>query len=50
MIIKCAFYSSTVLTQEAKITVKGGILSSYLEGLMALSMTGYAKKVIKLFL
>ncbi|XP_053478221.1 PRELI domain containing protein 3A isoform X3 [Ictalurus furcatus] len=34
----------TVLTQEAIITVKGVSLSSYLEGLMALSMTANARK------
>ncbi|KAK2855245.1 hypothetical protein Q7C36_007114 [Tachysurus vachellii] len=34
----------TILTQEAIITVKGIRLSSYLEGLMALSMTANARK------
>ncbi|KAJ8288398.1 hypothetical protein COCON_G00010570 [Conger conger] len=34
----------TVLTQEAIITVKGVSLSSYLEGLMALSMSANARK------
>ncbi|XP_051576990.1 PRELI domain containing protein 3A-like isoform X3 [Myxocyprinus asiaticus] len=34
----------TVLTQEAIITVKGVSLSSYLEGLMALTMSANAKK------
>ncbi|XP_027009770.2 PRELI domain containing protein 3A isoform X3 [Tachysurus fulvidraco] len=35
----------TILTQEAIITVKGIRLSSYLEGLMALSMTANARKI-----
>ncbi|XP_036395780.1 PRELI domain containing protein 3A isoform X2 [Megalops cyprinoides] len=35
----------TVLTQEAIITVKGVSLSSYLEGLMALTMSANARKV-----
>ncbi|XP_051573872.1 PRELI domain containing protein 3A-like [Myxocyprinus asiaticus] len=34
----------TVLTQEAIITVKGVSLSSYLEGLMALTMSANARK------
>ncbi|KAI2655244.1 PRELI domain containing protein 3A [Labeo rohita] len=35
---------TTVLTQEAIITVKGVSLSSYLEGLMALTMSANARK------
>ncbi|CAB1321372.1 unnamed protein product [Coregonus sp. 'balchen'] len=35
---------STVLTQEAIITVKGVSLSSYLEGMMALRMSANARK------
>lgn len=36
---------STILTQEAIITVKGVSLSSYLEGMMARRMTANARKV-----
>lgn len=36
---------STVLTQEAIITVKGVSLSSYLEGMMARRMSANARKV-----
>ncbi|XP_060777301.1 PRELI domain containing protein 3A isoform X1 [Neoarius graeffei] len=44
--LKCrlAVVPSTILTQEAIITVKGLSLSSYLEGLMALTMTANARK------
>lgn len=37
---------STVLTQEAIITVKGVSLSSYLEGMMARRMSANARKVM----
>lgn len=36
---------STILTQEAIITVKGVSLSSYLEGMMAMRMSANARKV-----
>lgn len=39
-------FLSTVLTQEAIITVKGVSLSSYLEGMMARRMSANARKVI----
>lgn len=38
-------FLSTVLTQEAIITVKGVSLSSYLEGMMARRMSANARKV-----
>lgn len=38
---------STILTQEAIITVKGVSLSSYLEGMMARRMSANARKVNK---
>ncbi len=39
---------STVLTQEAIITVKGVSLSSYLEGMMARRMSANARKVAQI--
>lgn len=41
----CGLLLRTVLTQEAIITVKGVSLSSYLEGMMARSMSANARKV-----
>lgn len=41
----CSPINSTILTQEAIITVKGVSLSSYLEGMMARRMSANARKV-----
>lgn len=41
-------FLSTILTQEAIITVKGVSLSSYLEGMMARRMSANARKVVPL--
>lgn len=44
-----ALYFRTILTQEAIISVKGVSLSSYLEGLMANTISSNAKKVSMAF-
>lgn len=43
--LKCILSFRTILTQEAIISVKGVSLSSYLEGLMASTISSNAGKV-----